>query len=74
MSHREVRSANRSIKRRTRVVGIFPNDAAITRLVGAVLLEQDEHWQLEGRRMFSAESMAAISDLEDLTALQSASA
>jgi hypothetical protein len=40
------------------VVGIFPNDAAITRLVGAVLLEQDEHRQLEGRRMFSLDSMA----------------
>jgi putative transposase len=51
---------NEEIKRRIRVVGIFPNDAAITRLVGAVLLEQDEHWQLEGRRMFSLDSMAAI--------------
>ena len=69
MSHREL-----PIKRRTRVVGIFPNDAAITRLVGAVLLEQHEHWQLEGRRMFSAESMAAIPDLEDIPALQTASA
>jgi len=37
-----------------------------------MLLEQDEHWQLEGRRMFSAESMAAIPALEDLRALQSA--
>ena len=54
------------IKRRTRVMGIFPNNAAITRRVAPVLLEQDEHWQLEGRRMFSAESMAAIPALEEL--------
>jgi hypothetical protein len=33
-----------------------------------VLLEQDEHWQLEGRRMFSAESMAAIPALDTLQA------
>jgi putative transposase len=65
---------NEEIKRRTRVVGIFPNDASITRLVGAVLLELDEHWQLEGRRMFSAESMAAIPSLEDLPALLAACA
>lgn len=60
---------NEEVKRRTRVVGIFPNDASITRLVGAVLLEQDEHWQLEGRRMFSADSMSAISLMKDLSAL-----
>jgi transposase-like protein len=39
---------NEEIKPRTRVVGIFPNDASIERLVGAMLLEQDVHWQLEG--------------------------
>lgn len=60
---------NAEVKLRTRVVGIFPNDASITRLVGAVLLEQDEHWQLEGRRMFSADSMAAIPLMKDLPAL-----
>lgn len=66
---------NEEIKRRTRVVGIFPNDAAITRLVGAVLLEQDEHWQLEGRRMFSLDSMAAIPPAaEELPAAESAPA
>ena len=65
---------NEEIKRRTRVVGIFPNDPAITRLVGAVLLEQHEHWQLEGRRMFSAESMATIPELGDIPTLQTLSA
>ena len=51
---------NEEIKSRIRVVGIFPNDAAITCLVGAVMLELDERWQLEGRRMFSLDLMAAI--------------
>jgi putative transposase len=53
---------------------MFPNDAAISRLVGAVLLEQHEHWLLEGRRMVSAESMAAIPELEDLPGRPSTSA
>ena len=47
---------------------------AITWAVGAVLLEQHEHWQLEGRRMFSAESMASIPGLADIPALQALSA
>jgi putative transposase len=62
MSDREVFTATRSIKRSIRVVGIFPNDAAIIRWAGAVLLEQRELWQLEGRRLLSAESMALIPD------------
>jgi len=65
---------NEEIKRRTRGGGIFPKDAAITRLVGAVLLEQHEHWQLEGRRMFSAESMTGIPELVESPALRGLSA
>ena len=56
---------NKEIKRRTRVVGIFPNDAAITRLVGALLLEQQEEWQLDGRRVFSELSMAKLDNSGD---------
>ena len=51
---------NKEIKRRTNVVGIFPNDDAITRLVGSQLLEQQEEWQLERRRFFSEATMAKI--------------
>jgi putative transposase len=56
---------NKEVKRRTNVVGIFPNDAAIVRLVGSQLLEQQEEWQLERRRFFSEASMARIPQPEE---------
>jgi putative transposase len=56
---------NKAIKRRTRMVGIFRNDAAIIRLVGALLLEQQEEWQLDGRRVFSEHSMAKLGNTSE---------
>ena len=52
---------NAEIKRRTDVVGIFPNDAAITRLVGALLLEQSDEWSLQ-RRYMQLEGLQALAD------------
>ncbi len=58
---------NKEVKRRADVVGIFPNEASITRLVGAILLEQNDEWQLQHRYM-TLETMAVRTD-EQPTAL-----
>jgi len=53
---------NGEIKRRTNVVGIFPNEASITRLIGAILLEQNDEWAVQRGRYMSLETMAPLSD------------
>ena len=53
---------NKEIKRRTNVVGIFPNEAGVIRLAGSVLLEVHDEWQVSDRRYLSEGSMAKLYD------------
>ena len=56
-----IERVNREIKRRSEVVGIFPNDQAITRLVGAILFEQNDERAVQRARYTTLESIAPLS-------------
>ncbi len=55
---------NKEIKRRTNVVGIFPNEAGVVRLAGSILLEIHDEWQVSERRYLSESSMAKLCEID----------
>jgi putative transposase len=58
---------NKEIKRRTDVVGVFPNPAALLRLAGSVLVETHDEWHVCERRYLSEGSMALLNPTADTT-------
>ncbi len=60
---------NKEVKRRTDVVGVFPNPAALLRLAGAVLVEAHDEWAATDRRYLSERSMAQLAAMTTLTSI-----
>lgn len=56
---------NKEIKRRARVVGIFPNEASVIRLVGMILTDTNDEWTIDERRYLSEGSMALLTTTSD---------
>jgi transposase-like protein len=64
---------NREIKRRTKVVGVFPDQPSVIRLVGTLLMEMDDDWRATQRKYFSLESMQLLTNSDKSHVLEPSS-